>query len=223
MLILTLRFITFRNLMKYLTKHTPFPNVSETTEDGLLAIGADLSTDRLLDAYKQGIFPWFSEGDHILWWSPNPRFVLFPEKLKISKSMKQVLRNNDFTVTVNKDFKAVIKACSSANRPGQDETWITNEMIDAYVKLHELGYAKSVEVWKEDDLVAGLYGVDINNGVFCGESMFTKESNASKVGFITFIKNTNYKLIDCQVYTKHLESLGAEDISRAHFLQYLKN
>ncbi|GGK23126.1 leucyl/phenylalanyl-tRNA--protein transferase [Yeosuana aromativorans] len=209
--------------MKYLTKHTPFPNVSEATEDGLLAIGADLSTDRLLDAYKQGIFPWFSEWDPILWWSPNPRFVLFPEKLKISKSMKQVLRNNDFTVTVNKDFKAVIKACSSVNRPGQDETWITNEMIDAYVKLNELGYAKSVEVWKVDDLVAGLYGVDVNNGVFCGESMFTKESNASKVGFITFIKNTNYKLIDCQVYTKHLESLGAEDISRAHFLQYLKN
>lgn len=208
--------------MKYLTKHTPFPNVSEATEDGLLAIGGQLTTNRLLDAYRQGVFPWFSEGDPVLWWSPDPRFVLFPEKLKISKSMKQVLKTNDFTVTINKDFKAVIKACSNIKRRGQVETWITNEMIEAYIKLHELGYAKSVEVWKADDLVAGLYGVDINNGVFCGESMFTKLSNASKVGFITFIKSTNYKLIDCQVYTKHLESLGAEDISRNEFLNYLK-
>lgn len=223
MLILTLRFITFKNPMKYLTKHMPFPDVSEATEDGLLSIGADLSTDRLVDAYKQGIFPWFSDDEPILWWSPDPRFVLFPEKLKISKSMEQVLRNNDFTITVNKDFEAVIKACSSIKRHDQDETWITSEMIDAYINLHELGYAKSVEVWKADDLVAGLYGVDLNNGVFCGESMFTKQSNASKVGFITFIKSTDYKLIDCQVYTKHLESLGAEDISRTQFLQYLKN
>lgn len=209
--------------MKYLSKHSPFPNVSEATADGLLAIGGDLSTNRLLSAYRQGIFPWYSKGDPILWWSPNPRFVLVPEKLKISKSMKQVLRNNDFTVTVNKDFEAVIKACSAIKRGDQKDTWITNEMIEAYERLHKLGYAKSVEVWRDNILVGGLYGVDVNNDVFCGESMFAKESNASKVGFITFIQNTNYKLIDCQVYTKHLESLGAADISREQFLKFLKS
>ncbi|MCL4124567.1 UNVERIFIED_CONTAM: hypothetical protein GTU68_059213 [Idotea baltica] len=157
----------------------------------------------------------------IVWWSPDPRFVLFPEKLKVSKSMKQVLRNCDYTVTVNKAFKDVITSCSKAKRNGQSDTWITKAMIDGYMKLHELGYAKSVEVWRDNKLVAGLYGVDLGNQVFCGESMFTNESNASKVGFITFIKNTNYKLIDCQVYTNHLESLGAEDISRDLFLTFL--
>ena len=135
--------------------------------------------------------------------------------------MKQVLRNSNYKVTVNKDFESVITACSKAKRQGQSGTWITNNMIEAYVKLYELGYVKSVEVWRDDNLVGGLYGIDLGNNVFCGESMFTKESNASKVGFITFIKNTNYKLIDCQVYTKHLESLGAEDISRDIFLSYL--
>lgn len=222
MLILTLRFITFNNIMKYLTKQMPFPDVTEASEEGLLAIGGDLSVNRLLDAYKQGIFPWFSEGDPILWWSPDPRFVLFPDKLKVSKSMKQVLRNCDYKVTVNKAFEAVIKECAEKKRDGQPGTWITNSMIDAYTQLHELGYAKSVEVWKEDTLVAGLYGIDLNNGVFCGESMFTNISNASKLGFITFVQNTNYKLIDCQVYTQHLESLGAEDIAREEFLKYLK-
>jgi leucyl/phenylalanyl-tRNA--protein transferase len=199
----------------------PFPDISEASADGLLAIGADLSVERLISAYQKGVFPWFSEGDPILWWSPDPRFVLFPEKLKVSKSMKQVLRNCDFTVTVNKNFRAVINACSEVKRMGQDSTWITDSMTAAYIKLYEAGYAKSVEVWKENELIAGLYGVDLNNGVFCGESMFTKEPNASKAGFITFIQNTNYKLIDCQVYTKHLESLGAEDIPRKQFLEYL--
>ena len=208
--------------MKYLTDTLWFPNPNEATEDGLLAIGGDLSVERLLLAYKNGVFPWFSDGEPILWWSPNPRFVLFPDKLKVSKSMKQVLRNCDFEVTINKAFKDVISECSKMKRDGQDGTWITNSMTEAYIKLHELGYAKSVEVWRNDTLVAGLYGVDLGNGVFCGESMFTKESNASKAGFITFIQNTNYKLIDCQVYTKHLESLGAEDISRDLFLSYLK-
>ena len=208
--------------MKYLTNQILFPDVSEATEDGLLAIGGDLSVSRLLEAYRHGIFPWFSHDDPVLWWSPNPRFVLLPEKLKVSKSMKQVLRNSDYVVTVNKDFKAVIKACSLMERHGQEGTWITNSMIESYSQLHELGYAKSVEVWKEDSLVGGLYGVDLNNGVFCGESMFSKESNASKTGFITFVKNTNYKLIDCQVYTQHLESLGADDIPREEFLKYLK-
>lgn len=209
--------------MKRLTKHIPFPNVSKASEEGLLAVGGDLSVERLLEAYSHGIFPWFEAEEPILWWSPDPRFVLFPEKLKVSKSMKQVLRQCDFEVTINKDFRAVIKECAQMKRDGQSGTWITNNMIEAYVQLHELGYAKSVEVWKQDQLVAGLYGVDLNNGIFCGESMFSKESNASKAGLITFIKNTKYKLIDCQVYTQHLESLGAEDIPRENFLKYLNN
>ncbi|WNH08366.1 leucyl/phenylalanyl-tRNA--protein transferase [Thalassobellus suaedae] len=208
--------------MHLLTQDLCFPEVSQANEDGLLAIGGDLSVERLLLAYKLGIFPWYDSEEPILWWSPNPRFVLFPEKLKVSKSMKQVLRKTNYTVTVNKAFKTVITACSIAKREGQEGTWITNNMIDAYVKLHELGFAKSVEVWRNDILVGGLYGIDLGNGVFCGESMFAKESNASKVGFITFIQNTNYKLIDCQVYTNHLESLGAENISRDNFLTYLK-
>lgn len=209
--------------MKFLTNNMPFPDVSEASEEGLLAIGGDLSVTRLLSAYKQGIFPWFADEDPILWWAPDPRFVLFPNKLKVSKSMQQILRNSDFEVSVNKDFNAVIKACSLAKRVDQEGgTWITNNMIKAYTQLHELGYAKSVEVWKNNELVGGLYGVDLDNGVFCGESMFTKESNASKVAFITFIQNSNYKLIDCQVYTQHLESLGAEDISRDDFMKYLK-
>ncbi len=206
--------------MQLLTDDIWFPNVSKATKDGLLAIGGDLSVERLLHAYKQGIFPWFEAEEPILWWSPNPRFVLFPEKLKVSKSMKQVLRNCNYTVTINKAFKEVITECSKIKRDGQASTWITNSMIEAYVNLHELGYAKSVEVWRDNKLVAGLYGVDLGNQVFCGESMFTKESNASKAGFITFIQNTNYKLIDCQVYTKHLESLGAEEISRDLFLEF---
>ncbi|MFV0541452.1 MAG: leucyl/phenylalanyl-tRNA--protein transferase [Aestuariibaculum sp.] len=198
-----------------------FPNVSEAAPDGLLAVGGNLSAERLLLAYKSGVFPWFSEGEPILWWSPNPRFVLFPNKLKVSKSMKQFLRNTDYKVTVNRDFKAVIEACSKIKRLGQSDTWITLNMINAYIVLHELGYAKSVEVWRGKHLVGGLYGIDLGNGVFCGESMFSVENNASKAGFITFLQNTNYKLIDCQVYTNHLESLGAEDISRVDFLKYL--
>ncbi len=207
--------------MHYLTQDIWFPNVNEANEDGVLAIGGDLSVERLLLAYQHGIFPWFDAEEPLLWWSPNPRFVLFPEKLKISKSMKQVLRNSNYTVTVNKAFNTVIKECSKIKRSGQDSTWITKSMINSYTKLHELGYAKSVEVWNENSLIAGLYGIDLGNGVFCGESMFTKKSNASKVAFITFIQNTNYKLIDCQVYTNHLGSLGAEDISRDLFLEYL--
>ena len=207
--------------MQYLTSKIEFPKVEEADEEGLLAIGGDLSVARLLLAYQSGIFPWFNSGDPILWWSPDPRFVLFPEKLKVSKSMKQVLKKSDFTVTVNQGFMGVIKACSLAKREGQSGTWITDAMVQAYIKLHQLGYAKSVEVWQEEELVGGLYGLDLDNGVFCGESMFAKVSNASKVAFITFIQNTNYKLIDCQVYTNHLESLGAEDISREDFLKYL--
>ncbi|QXP60948.1 leucyl/phenylalanyl-tRNA--protein transferase [Olleya sp. HaHaR_3_96] len=207
--------------MDFLNNNNSFPDVSKATEDGLLAVGGDLSAVRLLSAYKKGVFPWFEDDNTILWWSPDPRFVLFPEDLKVSKSMRQVLRNSDFEVTVNKDFAAVIKACAASKRPGQDDTWITKGMIEAYTKLNALGYAKSIEVWLDNALVGGLYGVDLGNGVFCGESMFTKVSNASKVGFISFVQNTDYKLIDCQVYTNHLESLGAIDISRDQFLGYL--
>ena len=208
-------------MISYLTPEISFPNVNQADPEGLLALGGDLSIERLILAYKSGIFPWFEKGQPILWWSPDPRFVLFPKKLKVSKSMKQVLRNSDFEVTINQDFKTVITECSKAKRTGQQGTWITNSMIDGYVKLHERGLAKSVEVWQDNNLVAGFYGIDLNNGVFCGESMFTKVSNASKAGFISFIQNTNYKLIDCQVYTNHLASLGAEEISREAFLGYL--
>lgn len=208
--------------MIFLTDKIEFPNPAQADPDGLLAIGGDLSVERLLLAYSNGIFPWFNDdGDLILWWSPNPRFVLLPERLKVSKSMARILRNKEFTVTFNKDFKAVISECSKAKREGQAGTWITEEMIKAYTQLHHLGYATSVEVWQNNILVGGLYGIDLGNGVFCGESMFTKVSNASKVAFITFIQNTNYKLIDCQVYTNHLASLGAEEMERHVFLEYL--
>jgi leucyl/phenylalanyl-tRNA---protein transferase len=208
-------------VVKYLNHKIEFPSVYCASSDGLLAVGGDLSTERLLLAYKRGIFPWFSEEDPILWWSPDPRFVLFPEQLKISKSMKQVLKNKDFSVTINKDFEAVIRECSNAKREGQSATWITKNMIDAYLQLHHLGFATSIEVWQDDELVGGFYGVDLGNDVFCGESMFTKVSNASKVGLISFVQNTKYKLIDCQVYTHHLNSLGAVEISRTEFLSFL--
>jgi len=209
--------------MRLLDHNIVFPDVSEADDEGLLAVGGDLSPERLLLAYKSGIFPWFDEDEVILWWSPDPRFVLYPSKLKVSKSMKQFMRNCDYQVTVNKDFPSVIKECASVKREGQSGTWITKNMIEAYTKLHDLGYAKSVEIWNKDKLVAGLYGIDLGNGIFCGESMFSKESNASKTAFITFIQHTNYKLIDCQVHTNHLESLGAEDISRTTFMNILNS
>ncbi|MDB4273765.1 leucyl/phenylalanyl-tRNA--protein transferase [Algibacter sp.] len=207
--------------MQYLNEDIWFPDVNKTSPEGLLAVGGDLCVERLLLAYKTGIFPWFDTEEPLLWWAPDPRFVLFPEKLKVSKSMKQIMRNNEFIITVNKDFEQVITECSKAKRIGQSGTWITDSMVNAYIKLYKLGYAKSVEVWQDKKLVAGLYGIDLNNGVFCGESMFTKVSNASKVGFISFIQNTNYKLIDCQLHTNHLESLGAEEVSREVFLKFL--
>lgn len=207
--------------MHFLTQKIEFPDVSEASTEGLLAIGGDLSTERLLHAYKNGIFPWFDDREPILWWSPDPRFVLFPEDLKVSKSMKQILTKQSFKVTYNTAFKDVIENCADMNRPGQKGTWITDEMIIAYLKLNKLGFAKSVEVWQNKVLVGGIYGIAINNSLFCGESMFAKVSNASKVGFITFVQNSNYELIDCQMHTKHLESLGAKNISRKDFLKYL--
>ena len=207
--------------MKFLKSKIEFPDIKDATSEGLVAVGGDLSTDRLLLAYKRGIFPWFEDDRSILWWSPDPRFVLYPEELKISKSMSQVLRNCNFTVTVNQEFSQVIKACASIKRNGQTGTWITNNMTEAYIELHKMGFAKSVEVWENDELVGGFYGLDLGNDVFCGESMFSKVSNASKAAFITFVQNTNYKIIDCQIHTYHLESLGGRAIPRDKYLSYL--
>lgn len=201
-----------------------FPPVNLANEDGLLAVGGDLSAERLMLAYKSGIFPWYSQGEPIIWHSPNPRMVLFPKNLKISKSMKQIIRKNQFRATFNQNFSEVITNCKNSYREGQGGTWITDEMQQAYINLHQLGVAKSVEVWKENELVGGLYGIDLGH-VFCGESMFSKVSNASKFAFIYLaqkLEKENYKLIDCQVYNEHLASLGAEEISRSAFLIFLK-
>ncbi|MEQ3690316.1 MAG: leucyl/phenylalanyl-tRNA--protein transferase [Flavobacterium sp.] len=210
--------------MYFLTKELYFPPVEEASPEGILAVGGDLSSERLLLAYKNGIFPWFEEDEPILWWSPEERMVLFFEDLKISKSMRNVLNKGEFKVTFNKDFKAVMTNCQKAKRVGQNGTWITNDMINAYCKLHELGFAKSVEVWKNEELVGGLYGIDLGD-VFCGESMFSKVSNASKVAFITLaqkLEKANYKLIDCQVHNSHLESLGCVEIEREEFMAILR-
>lgn len=197
-----------------------FPPVHTATREGIVAIGGDLSIERLLLAYRSGIFPWFSEGEPIIWWSPDPRFVLYPAKIKISKSMKQLFKKKTFEVTFDKEFSKVITNCQKIKRKGQHGTWITSDMKKAYVDLHYLGYAHSVEVWQEKTLVGGLYGVCLGN-IFYGESMFSKVSNASKYGFITLCKileKRNFTLIDCQVYTEHLESLGAEFIPRNEFI-----
>jgi leucyl/phenylalanyl-tRNA--protein transferase len=207
--------------MYFLDHKIHFPHVSNATADGLLAIGGDLSVERLIHAYESGIFPWYEAGGPILWWSPDPRFVLFPKDLRISKSMRAVLKKSDFKVTVNKAFREVLTNCSVIKRKDQAGTWITSEMKEAYIKLFEKGFAKSYEVWYNNKLAGGLYGVDLNNGVFCGESMFNKQSNASKVAFITLVQEGGYKLIDCQLHTKHLESLGAKHISREAFIKYL--
>lgn len=200
-----------------------FPPVETAGEDGLLAIGGDLSADRLLLAYRSGIFPWFNEDDPICWWSPDPRFVLFPREIKISKSMQQVFKKDLFQFRTNTAFEEVISNCSMAYRKGQDGTWITSEMKEAYIHLHQLGYAHSAEAWQGDQLAGGLYGIRLGN-VFFGESMFSKTSNASKFAFISYIQQLqkeNVQLIDCQLHTPHLESLGAKMISRAIFMTYL--
>lgn len=202
-----------------------FPPVSETHDSGIIAVGGDLSTERLLLAYNSGIFPWFEDGEPITWWSPEWRMVLFLDDLKISKSMRNILNRDVFKVTFNQDFKAVISNCQSVKREGQNGTWITDDMIAAYCKLHELGHAKSVEVWQNDALVGGLYGVDLGH-VFCGESMFSKVSNASKVAFIHLVqklKQEEYLLLDCQVYNEHLESLGCVEIEREDFMMILNH
>jgi leucyl/phenylalanyl-tRNA--protein transferase len=201
-----------------------FPPVEDADENGLLAIGGDLTPARLILAYRSGIFPWFNEADPICWWSPDPRFVLYPSQLKISKSMQQVVKKQTFQFSTNKAFKAIIHACSTTPRNGQDGTWITNEMQDAYLHMHQLGYAHSAEAWLNDELVGGLYGIRLGN-VFFGESMFSHVSNASKFAFIQYVQmlqKENVQLIDCQLHTQHLESLGATMIPRKTFMQHLQ-
>ncbi len=197
-----------------------FPNPELADEDGLLAVGGDLSPERLILAYRHGIFPWYSDESPILWYSPHDRFVLFPDRLKVSSSMNKVIKSGKFNATFDSAFDVVIEACSSIPRNGEAGTWITQEMKKAYLHLHRLGVAHSVEVWENDILVGGLYGVIVND-VFCGESMFSKVSNASKAALIWLCRNKDFSMIDCQVYTNHLESLGAELISRQEYLTYL--
>lgn len=199
-----------------------FPPVHLSEPDGLLAIGGDLSPERLLLAYRHGIFPWY-EGEHILWWCPDPRFVLFPEELRESKSMKQLHKRNAFDFRVDTSFREVITNCKSIARRGQESTWITDEVRNAYTRMHELGYAHSAEAWMDGELVGGLYGMRMGK-VFFGESMFSKVSNASKYAFIQYVQqlqSEGVELIDCQVYTGHLESLGARMIARDDFATLL--
>ncbi|MDG1042112.1 MAG: leucyl/phenylalanyl-tRNA--protein transferase [Flavobacteriaceae bacterium] len=208
--------------MKWLSSAIEFPPLNQANADGLLALGGDLSPERVFYAYQNGIFPWYESDQPLLWWAPDPRFVLYPDRLRISKSTKQLLKSHQFEITVNRDFKAVIEACANVKRNAQSGTWITNDMIETYCELHQRGIAKSVEVWQNKSLVGGLYGIELGDTIFCGESMFSHVSNASKIGFITFIRNSNYTLIDCQLHTDYLESLGAEYISRSQFMEYIK-
>lgn len=204
-----------------------FPDPREASSDGLLAYGGALTPARLELAYKSGIFPWYNQDEPVLWWSPDPRMVLFPEDFKVSKSLKKTILSHKFKVTFNTQFEKVIKQCAVIKREGQNGTWITSEMVTAYNELHKLGIAKSVEVWYKEKLVGGLYGIDLKDKkVFCGESMFALMSDASKVGFyylVDVLKKENYKLIDCQVRTAHLESLGAKEMNRLTFLSYLED
>lgn len=192
-------------------------------KDGLLAIGGDLSTERLLLAYRSGIFPWYNENEPICWWSPDPRFVLFPGELKISKSMNTILKQDNFQFTCNKAFEAVIKNCRNIPRKDQPGTWISPAVQKAFVRMHQLGYAHSAEAWMNDQLVGGLYGIRLGN-IFFGESMFSSTTNASKFALIKYVQQLqkeNVQLIDCQVYTRHLESMGARMIGRAAFAKIL--
>ena len=207
--------------MIWLSEKIAFPSYENATNNGVLALGGDLSEKRLIHAYKNGIFPWFSEGEPIVWYCPAERMVLYPEELKVSKSMRQVLKKNTYLISENTAFEEVIFNCKNIERNDGLGTWITNEMEQAYLKLHNMGIAKSIEVWQGDELVGGLYGVEVGS-VFCGESMFSKISNASKLAFIHLVREGGYKLIDCQVHNAHLESLGAREILRNQFLQLLK-
>ena len=209
--------------MYRLTDALLFPSPEQASAEGIVAVGGDLQPERVMLAYRKGIFPWFESDDFLLWWSPDPRMVLFPDQLKISKSMRTVLRKKQFEVTFNKAFDQVVEACAKVKRFGQNGTWITPGLMEVYSTLHTQGHAHSVEVWEEGFLVGGLYGIDLGT-VFCGESMFSKSSNASKVALIFLVKElkkNKYELIDCQVPTQHLASMGAEPISRTKFLTFL--
>ena len=211
--------------MYYITKALYFPPVETANADGIIGVGGDLSTERLLLAYQSGIFPWFEDNDPILWWSPNPRMVLFLDEFVVSKSMRNIINRNIFKVTFNQNFRNVISNCSQVKRNGQNGTWISDEMVDAYCKLHEKGIAKSIEVWQNEELVGGLYGIDLGH-IFCGESMFSTVSNASKMAFIAlvnYLRENHYKLLDCQVYNDHLDSLGCVEIDRDDFMAILKS
>ncbi len=208
----------------FLSERLEFPNVENANEEGLLAVGGDLSPERLLLAYQNGIFPWFNDDSLILWWSPDPRMILFPRKINISKSMGKVIREGRFRLTKNTCFETIVKHCSTVLREDQEGTWITFEIQKAYTELHKKGIAVSYEVWEQDTLVGGLYGVDLGS-VFCGESMFSLRPNASKFAFIKLAEELlaqNYRFIDCQLYTNHLASLGAEEITRKEFIKLLK-
>ncbi len=211
--------------MHFLTKELYFPPVEDASHEGILAIGGDLSVERLMLAYSNGIFPWFNDEEPILWWSPPERMVVNPLDYKISKSLRNIINRNIFDVTLNKNFEGVISNCQSITRKGQNGTWITDDIIKSYTQLHKIGKVMSFEVWLNNELVGGLYGVDLGH-VFCGESMFSKVPNASKVAFvklIEYLKQNNYKLLDCQVHNDHLEKLGAFEISRASFMMILKS
>jgi leucyl/phenylalanyl-tRNA---protein transferase len=210
--------------MQYLTTELYFPPATQTTPQGILAAGGDLSPQRLLLAYQNGIFPWFEDNDPILWWCPEQRMVLFLEEFKVSHSMRGVINKGIFKVTFNTCFEEVIRNCQQVARKGQKGTWITDEMIVSYGALHKIHKAISVEVWQEGALVGGLYGVDLGH-IFCGESMFSSVSNASKMAFIAlvnYLKERDYKLLDCQLYNDYLDSLGCREIPREDFLKILK-
>ena len=200
-----------------------FPDPEEAEPEGLLAVGGDLSPERLLLAYSMGIFPWYADEDPILWWSPDPRLILEPESLKISKSLKRIICKKQFSITMDHDFKTVINKCATTKRK-EDGTWIVNDMINAYIELHHKGFAHSVEVWEKEKLVGGLYGVSIGK-IFFGESMFSKTNNASKIALVYLVKTLSewgFSCIDCQIKTEHLISMGAREISRHDFLNLLK-
>ena len=201
---------------------TPFPSVDLALKEpnGLLAIGGELSTKRLLDAYRRGIFPWYSAGEPVLWYSPNPRMIITKQSLHVSRSLAKVIRRSQFEVRLNQDFEQVIHQCRTIKRKGQDSSWIDDDMEAAYINLHHQGYAHSIETYQDNQLVGGLYGVAIGK-VFFGESMFSSLSNASKVAFVHLIENLDYQLIDCQVENPHLKSLGAFNIERSSFMQLL--
>ncbi len=213
--------------MFHLSEELLFPDPHQASVEGLLAVGGNLSVQRLLLAYNSGIFPWYDEKQPLLWWSPDPRMVLFPRKFKVSKSLRKTLRQGKFQITFNQNFAEVIEYCASVKRKGESGTWITSHMQKAYLELHKAGHAISIEVWENDKLVGGLYGINLpERRVFCGESMFSLVSDASKVAFYylsQYALAKEYKFIDCQLYNPHLESLGAEEIKRKTFLRLLRD